>query len=362
MTQMQDTSVIGAMQSALLDDPDFLKNLVELVTQRILEAEMGEHLQAGCYERTETRRGYRNGYKPRAVKTRVGTLELLIPQDREGIFRTELLRMYQRNEKALVLAMMEMYVQGVSTRKVRKITEELCGTSFSKSTVSRLCEQLDEDLDAWLDRPLEASYPVLIADAQFHKVRDNGRVVGKAVLTIKGIRSDGKREILQVSVGRTENEAYWDNAFKSLKKRGIHGVELVMSDNHAGLRGAIEKHFTGIAWQRCQYHYRENAKKRAPKSRQSQVHKGLREIFNARDKQQARALRDEFVESIREELPDLTTFVDEEIEDCFAVFDRPKHQRLRLRTTNCLERYHEEIKRRTRVVRASFPMIGPCCA
>jgi len=354
MTQLKDTSVIGAVQGALLDDPEFLKSLVERVVQRILETEMAEHLGAGSYERTDKRRGYRNGYKPRTLKTRVGTLELLVPQDREGTFRTELFDMYQRNEKALVLSMMEMYVQGVSTRKVRKITEELCGTSFSKSTVSRLAEQLDEELDGWLDRPLEEKYPALLADAQFHKVRDNGRVVSKAVLTIKGIRADGKREILLVTVGRTENEVYWDEAFKALKKRSVSGVELVVSDDHAGLRKAIEKHFPGIAWQRCQHHFRENAKKRVPKSRQSEVYEGLREIFEAKDKEQARALRDEFVERTREELPDLAAFVDEEIEDCFAVFDRPKKQRRRLRTTNSLERYHEEIKRRTHVVRI-FP-------
>jgi len=354
MTQLKDTSVIGAVQGALLDDPEFLKSLVERVVQRILETEMAEHLGAGSYERTDKRRGYRNGYKPRTLKTRVGILELLVPQDREGTFRTELFDMYQRNEKALVLSMMEMYVQGVSTRKVRKITEELCGTSFSKSTVSRLAEQLDEELDGWLDRPLEEKYPALLADAQFHKVRDNGRVVSKAVLTIKGIRADGKREILLVTVGRTENEVYWDEAFKALKKRSVSGVELVVSDDHAGLRKAIEKHFPGIAWQRCQHHFRENAKKRVPKSRQSEVYEGLREIFEAKDKEQARALRDEFVERTREELPDLAAFVDEEIEDCFAVFDRPKKQRRRLRTTNSLERYHEEIKRRTHVVRI-FP-------
>ena len=354
MTQLKDTSVIGAVQGALLDDPDFLKSLVERVVQRILETEMAEHLGAGSYERTEERRGYRNGYKPRTLKTRVGTLELLVPQDREGTFRTELFDMYQRNEKALVLSMMEMYVQGVSTRKVRKITEALCGTSFSKSTVSRLAEQLDEELDRWLERPLERKYPVLIADAQFHKVRDNGRVVSKAVLTIKGIRTDGKREILLVTVGRTENEVYWDEAFKALKNRGVSGIELIASDDHAGLRKAIDKHFPGIAWQRCQQHFRENAKKRAPKNRQGEVCEGLREIFDAKDKEQARAQRDEFVERVREELPDLATFIDEEIEDCFAVFERPKKQRRRLRTTNCLERYHEEIRRRTHVVRI-FP-------
>ena len=354
MTQFKDTSVIGAVQGALLDDPEFLKSLVERMMQQILETEMTEHIGAEPYQRTDQRKGHRNGYKYRGLKTRVGTLELLVPQDREGTFRTELFDRYQRNEKALVLAMMEMYVQGVSTRKVSKITEELCGTSFSKSTVSRLAEQLDEELDRWNDRPLEGAYPALIVDAQFHKVRDNGRVLSKAVLTIKGVRADGKREILLVMVGRTENEAYWDDAFKALIKRGVSGVGLVVSDDHAGLRKAIEKRFPGVPWQRCQTHFTNNAKKRTPKSRQDEVRSELREIYNAKGKEQARALRDDFVERFADELPDLATFIDEEIEDCFSVFDRPKHQRLRLRTTNSLERYHEEIRRRTRVVRI-FP-------
>lgn len=354
MTQVKDRSVIEAVQGALLDDPDFLRRLVEQMIQQMLEAEMTEHLGAAPYERTARRRGSRNGYYGRGLKTRVGTLELFVPQDREGTFRTELFDRYQRNEKALILSLMEMYVQGVSTRKVRKITEELCGTSFSKSTVSRLAEHLDEELDRWLERPLEGDYPVVMVDAQFHKVRENGRVLSKAVLTIKGVRADGKREILLVTVGRTENEVYWDDAFKYLKNRGISGVEIVVSDDHAGLCKAIEKHFPGVPWQRCQKHFTDNAMDRTPKNRQEEVRQELRLIFEAKDKEQACAFRDDFVKRFEGDLPDLATFIDEQIEDCLAVFDRPQHQRRRLRTTNSLERYHEEIRRRTRVVRI-FP-------
>jgi putative transposase len=218
------------VQEVLLDDPNFLRQIVERVVQQILEAEMTEHVGAAPHERTDARKGHRNGYKPRTLRTRVGTLNLLVPQDREGTFSTRLFSRYQRNEKALVLALMEMYVEGVSTRK--EITEELCGTSFSKSTVSHLAAGLDAELEAWRNRRLEAeAYPYLFVDARYEKVRVDHKVVSQGVLIVSGVSDDGLREILAVEVADTESEATYQELFRSLKSRGLSSVELVVSDD-----------------------------------------------------------------------------------------------------------------------------------
>jgi putative transposase len=231
-------------QGILLDDPGFLKEIVERVLQELLEAEITDHVGAAAYERSEARTGHRNGHKPRTLRTRVGTLNLLVPQDREGTFSTRLFARYQRNEKALVLALMEMYVEGVSTRKVKEVTERLCGTSFSKSVVSSLAGSLDSELEGWRSRRLEAArYPYLFVDARYEKVRVDHRVVSQGVLIVSGVREDGFREILGVEVADTESEATYQELFRSLKSRGLSGVELVVSDDHKGLKAAITRHF-----------------------------------------------------------------------------------------------------------------------
>jgi len=243
------------VQEVLLDDPNFLREIVERVVQQILQAEMTEHVGAAPYERVERRTGQRNGYKPRALRTRVGTLNLLVPQDREGTFSTSLFSRYQRNEKALVLALMEMYIEGVSTRKVKDITEVLCSTSFTKSLASSLAGSLDSELRAWRMRQLEMkAYPYLFVDGRYEKVRVGGRVVSQGVLVVSGVRDDGFREILAVEVADTESEATYQELFRYLKARGLCGVELVVSDDHQGLRAAVERHFQGASWQRCQVH------------------------------------------------------------------------------------------------------------
>jgi len=236
----------GLAQEVLLDDPDFLRRIVQRVVQQMLEAEMTEHIGAAPYERSATRTGQRNGYKPRALRTRVGTLNLLVPQDREGTFSTRLFSRYQRNEKALVLALMEMYLEGVSTRKVKEVTEELCGASFSRSTVSNLAAGLDAELEAWRERRLEAeAYPYLFVDARYEKVRVDHKVVSQGVLVVSAVSDDGMREILGVEVADTESEATYQELFRSLKARGLKGVELVTSDDHEGLKAAIGRHFQG---------------------------------------------------------------------------------------------------------------------
>jgi putative transposase len=260
MTQDHRRPETQMAQGVLLDDAGFLREIVERVLKEVLEAQMTEHLGAAPHERSAERRGYRNGYKPRTLRTRVGTLDLLVPQDREGTFSTRLFARYQRNEKALCLALMEMYLQGVSTRKVKDITEQLCGTSFSKSLVSSLAGRLDSELAAWRGRALEAEgYPYLFVDARYEKARVGGRVVSQGVLVVTAVReADGLREILAVEVADTESEATYQELFGSLKARGLSGVELVVSEDHEGLKVAVERHFQGASWQRCQVHYARN--------------------------------------------------------------------------------------------------------
>jgi putative transposase len=352
---VQDGRELGAAaQAALLDAPGFLRGLVQDAVQAILEAEMEAHLGAGRYERTTGRTGYRNGSKPRTLKTRVGTLELRVPQDREGTFSTELFARYQRSEQALVLTLMEMYVQGVSTRKVAAITEQLCGTTFSKSQVSALAGTLDATLAAWRERPLPASYPYLTVDARYEHVRVDGQVVSQGVLLVAGVRDDGRREILAVEVADTESEATYQELFRRLQGRGLQGVRLVTSDDHAGLRAAIARHFQGASWQRCQVHFARNLLGRVGVKHRAQLGDDLRAIFAAPEATQARTTARACAERWRASHPAVATLLEEELEPCLACLALPATHRVRVRTTNGLERFNQELKRRTRVVRI-FP-------
>jgi putative transposase len=282
MAEENGSGLAGVAQALLLDDPGFLRGVVERALQAILEEEMTAHLGAARYERGESRTGHRNGYKARALTTRVGTLTLRVPQDRDGTFSTELFARYQRSEQALVTTLMEMYVQGVSTRKVAAITEELCGTAFSKSQVSALVGRLDPELAAWRTRPLTAgAYPYLVVDARYEHARVDGRVVTLGVLIVAGVRDDGRREILAVEEADTESEATYHDLFKRLKARGLHGVELVTSDDHRGLRAAIERHFQGASWQRCQVHFGRNLRGMVGAKHRARLGEELRGIFAA---------------------------------------------------------------------------------
>ena len=350
----------GPTQAALLDDSDFLRTLVERTLQQILETEMTAHVGAEPYERTETRTGHRNGYRPRTLHTRVGTLTLLVPQDREGTFSTLLFARYQRSEKALVTALMEMYLEGVSTRKVREITEALCGTSFSKSLVSQLVGRLDAELEAWRQRPLDAAtYPYLLVDARYEDVRCGGRIVSQGVLIVKGIREDGKREILAVEVADTESEATYQELFRQLKARGLHGVELVTSDDHRGLVAAVKRHFQGAGWQRCQVHFSRGLLGLVGQSKRAELGAGLRVVFTAPTLQDARLQAEALAEQWRSRHPQVAGQIEEHIEECFACYAFPPAHRIKIRSTNGLERLMEELKRRTRVIRI-FPNRDAC--
>jgi transposase-like protein len=337
-------------QGTLMDDPGFLKEIVERVLQELLETEMTEHVGAAPHERTEGRTGHRNGHKPRMLRTRVGTLNLAVPQDREGTFSTRLFARYQRNEKALCLALMEMYVEGVSTRKVKDITEALCGMSFSKSLVSSLASTLDAELRAWRSRSLgEKAYPYLFVDARYEKARIDGRVVSQGVLIVSAVRGDGMREILAVEVADTESEATYQELFRSLKARGISGVRLVVSDGHEGLKAAISRYFQGASWQRCQVHYARNLLGMMGLAKRKDLAADLRAVFAQTSREAALGMASSVAEKWRGKGYEK---VAEHIEE------HESHRR-RIRTTNGLERLNQEIKRRTRVVRI-FPNPEAC--
>lgn len=340
---------------ALVDDPDFLRELVERTVQAILEAEMTAHLGAARYERGAGRTGHRNGTKPRTLVTRVGTLQLAVPQDRDGTFSTELFARYQRSEQALVSTLLEMYVQGVSTRKVAAITEELCGVSFSKSQVSALSSRLDADLAAWRTRPLtETTYPYLTVDARYEHVRIDGRVVSQGVLIVAGVRGDGRREVLAVEVVDTESEASYLALFQALKDRGVRGVELVTSDQHRGLRTAIARCFHGASWQRCQVHLSRNLLGAVGHRHRRALGDDLRAVFAAPTLGQARGAAHDAADRWRSTHPGIATRLEEDLDDSLACLAFPPEHRVRIRTTNGLERLNQELKRRTRVVRI-FP-------
>ncbi|MCY3680634.1 MAG: IS256 family transposase [Gemmatimonadetes bacterium] len=359
MTYPKDIKITQREQFALLNDPDFLNQAITRFLQQFLEAEITSFLQAEPYQRTSDRTGYRNGYKPRVLKTRVGRIELCVPQDREGRFSSELFSRFQRSEKALILALQKAYVQGVSTRKVTKITEALCGTSVSKSQVSELCQDLDADITAWRGRPLEQAYPYLIIDATYLHIRSLGQVASEAVLIVSGISGSGHRDILAIAVAHTETEAVYAALFKDLKKRGLKGVHLVISEHHEGLQNAIKRHFQGASWQHCQTHFHRNIKGITPPKYQREVAQALKDVFNAPDQASAQERLSSLMDTYEEILPNVVEKIDQDIIHALACFHFPqKHQR-RIRTTNLLERLNREIKRRADVVQI-FPNRQAC--
>lgn len=350
MAQFQVT-VDGEVLKHLFQGDEGVAKLVESVLNQVLEAQVGEHLQAAPYERTEARRGHRNGYRDREMKTRVGTLELRIPRVRSGSFSTELFDRYQRSEQALVLALMEMVINGVSTRKVRRVTEELCGTSFSKSTVSELCKQLDPLVNEWIERPLDGGdYPFVIVDALQLKVRRNRRVTPHSALLAVGVNAAGYREVLGLMIGDSESEVSWSEFFKSLKKRGLSGVDLVVSDDHGGLVNAVRRHFQGVSWQRCQVHFKRNVLDGCPKRYHDDLRTQLRLLFDAPDMARARRILDEILEAYADKAPKAMTCLEDGFEDAMAVMALPKTYRRRLRSTNGIERLNREVRRRERVI------------
>jgi len=352
-----EISLSGDQVKGLLTSDEGLKGLVESVVNQVLEAQMGEHLAAGHYERSDQRKGYRNGYRPRAIFARVGKLALRVPQSRDGEFSTELFSRYQRSEQALVLAMMEMVLQGVSTRRVEKVTMELCGESFSKSTVSRLCTGLQARVDSWNNRRLDEGgrcFPFIIVDALVIKVRIDDRVVSTSALVVSGINDKGFREILGLKLANSESENSWCEMFAWLRGRGLKGVEFIVSDCHTGLKAAAARHFQGAIWQRCQVHFMRNVWSRASKRRREALIAGMRRIFGASCKEDARASFRRLAEELEGKADRALETLENGLEDALAVMDLPEKYRRRLATTNMQERLNEEIRRREKVIRI-FP-------
>jgi len=314
-----------------------------------MKLEREQVLGAAAYERTDERRGYANGYKPKTIATRTGDMTLQVPQTRNIPFYPSALEKGVRSERALKLALAEMYVQGVSTRKVTSVLERMCGLEVSSAQVSRAAAELDADLEAWRNRPLGA-IPYLILDARYEKVRHGGAVVSCAILTAIGIGTDGKRSILGTSCSLSEAEVHWRAFLESLIARGMHGVKFIVSDDHAGMAAAREALFPGVPWQRCQFHLIRNAMAYVPKmSMRTDVARELRTIFNAADRPEAERRLKQMVQKYQDTAPKLAQWLEENIPQGLTVFSLPEAHRRRLRTTNGLERIHKEVKRRTRV-------------
>jgi transposase-like protein len=354
MTQYQLTLDSETMQR-LFGNSEQVRQLLEAVVNQVLKAQVSEHVQAEPYERTEERRGYRNGYKPRQLTTRVGTLALRVPQVRDGSFSPELFERYQRSEQALVCTLMEMVVNGVSTRKVAQITEELCGKAFSKSTVSDLCQELDPLVNAWNERTLaEQRYPFVLVDALVLKIRAGGRVRARSALVAIGVNEAGYREMLGLQLGDSESERSWVEYFVWLKGRGLTGVDLVVSDSHGGLVNAVQLHFQGATWQRCQTHLSATVSDATPKALQEEVHRHVRALIEATDGETARLLLAKFSADYAQPAPAAVATLERGFEDTTTILALPEPYRRRLRTTNAVERLNEEIRRRERVIRI-FP-------
>jgi len=336
-----------------------LPELMRVIINQTMELERQKYLKAAHYERTAERQGYANGYKAKTVKTRIGEITFDIPQVREGGFYPGALEKGLRSERALTLTLAEMYVQGVSTRKVAAITEKLCGLEVSSMQVSRAASQLDEILEAWRQRPLgEIVY--LYLDARYEKVRVDGQIRDAAVLIASGVGLDGKRQILGTSVSLSEAEVHWRTFFKELVARGLCGVRMIVSDDHAGMKAARKSVFGSIPWQRCQFHLQQNAAAYVPKiSLRKAVAEDIRTIFDAPDQAAAEAYLKRAVEKYAQTASALANWMEANIPEGLTVFNFPKEHRRRIRTVNMLERTNQEVRRRTRVVRI-FPNSASC--
>lgn len=354
MTQFNLT-VNGEKLKDLLVKDSALRDLLEDVVNQVLEAQITEYIGAKPYERTAERRAYRNGYRPRQLFTRVGPLTLQVPQTRDGGFSTDIFKRYQRSEQALVLSLMEMVLNGVSTRKVKKITTELCGASFSKSTVSSLCKNLDHRVEAWNNRPLkDAKYPFLLVDAMMTRARIDGAGRFVHALIAVGINEMGHREILGLQLGDSESESSWSKMFSWLRKRGVTGVDYVVSDQHEGLTNAIRKYFQGAVWQRCQVHLRRNVLGAASKYLKPKLADGMKRIFKADSPEDAWEQYDKLVTEMAGKGSKAMETLENGLVDALSILALPEKYRVRLRTTNMVERLHSELRRRERVIRI-FP-------
>ena len=359
MTGKQGKSGAIDIKALLAAEDDYLRTMVSAIVEATLEAEMTAALGAEKGERTSARLGYRSGYYMRSLVTRVGPLELRVPQDRDGRFSTRLFERYQRSEKALVGALAEMYVQGVSTRKVKAITEELCGHAFSASAISAINKTLDAELAAFAGRRLEEPYPYLILDARYEKVREAGVISSQAVLVAIGIDWEGRRNVLGVDLANRESTSSWREFLLALKRRGLAGVEFVVSDDHPGLKRAIAEILAEAAWQRCYVHFLRNSLDYVPRKVDDDCLQELRWFYDRRELAEVRQDLARWLSKWQGKYPKLCDWVEANVEETLTYYRLPRQHHKHLKSTNMLERLNQELKRRTHVVRI-FPNADSC--
>ena len=324
--------------------------LLEKALNQILLAESEEQLKAAPYERTEDRTDSRNGFRDREYTTRVGSMTLHVPRHRNQPFKTMIFENYCRSEAALIASMTEMVINGVSTRKVSKVVETLCGTSFSKSTVSDLCKDMSAAVKEFRNRPLTENYPFLTVDATYFKVRENHRIVSKAFMIALATNDQGHREIIGFGVYHNESKDTWNDFLSGLKKRGLKGLLMITSDAHEGIRDAMNKVFPNVPWQRCQFHFSKNIADKAPKKYQAGIRAELNEMFNCQSLEDARKVRDHILDDYREVAESAMNCLEEGFESAMTIMALPKHLRRYYRTSNHIERLNKELKRRSKVI------------
>ena len=351
MAQLNITLNQEEIQALLLDDRgEAFKKILQTSLNKILQVESAEQLKAAPYERSEERTDCRNGSRDRDLNTRVGRITLHVPRHRNVPFKTLVFDNYSRSEAALVAGMAEMVVNGVSTRKVSRVMETLCGTSFSKSAVSDVCKDLETAVKEFQTRPLEGDYPFLTVDATYFKVRENSRIISKAFMIAYGTNAEGHREILGFGVYANESSATWTDFLLSLKKRGLTGLLMITSDAHEGILNAIGKVFPTVPWQRCQFHFSRNITDKAPKKYQTGLRAELQELFNCKTIAEARKVRDRIIEDYRDVAEFAVACLDEGFESAMTVMLLPAWLRRFYRTSNQIERLNKELKRRSKVI------------
>ncbi len=350
MTHQPESNVVETVVQLLCESGlSQMAEAVRIMLNEAMRIERSRVIEAEPYQRTEHRKGYANGFKPKTVDTRLGAITFEVPQTRNVEFYPSALEKGVRSERALKLAIAEMYVQGVSTRKVTEVMQQLCGLDVSSAQVSRATQLLDEELTAWRQRPI-GEIPYLVLDARYEKVRHGGSVVSCAVLIAVGITPAGHRSLLGVSVSLSEAEVHWREFLGSLQTRGLHGIKLIVSDDHPGLKAALQARFAGVPWQRCQFHLQQNAGHYVPRlEMRGELAADLRAVFDAPERTEADRRLDIAIRKYEKSVPKLAAWLSANVPDGLTVFVLPAAHRRRLRTSNLLERLNKEIRRRTRV-------------